>query len=201
MSLPLKINYEIILASASPRRKQIFNELGLKPQIIPVNIDEFNYRQLSPEEYVMDLAAKKSGAVAQNHPDKIVVGADTIVVVDETILEKPLHREDARKMLNMLSGRSHKVITGVNINRHNCQKTFIEITKVYFKKLSNKEIEWYLDSGEPFDKAGSYAIQGLGRILIEKIEGCYFNVVGFPIHHFYYELQNLLENVNKPENK
>ncbi len=105
----------------------------------------------------------------------------------------PKNKEDAYKMLTALSGRNHEVISGVNIKIGNQQITFNENTKVYFKELSSTEINWYLDSGEPFDKAGSYGIQGLGRILISKIEGCYFNVVGFPIHRFYIELKALME--------
>lgn len=193
MSLPFEIKPKIILASASPRRKQIFNELGLKPLIIPVEIDEYNHLGLSPVEYSMDLANKKAAAIAGNHPGKIIVGADTIVVYNNKILEKPKNKEDAYKMLTALSGRNHEVISGVNIKIGNQQITFNENTKVYFKELSSTEINWYLDSGEPFDKAGSYGIQGLGRILISKIEGCYFNVVGFPIHRFYIELKALME--------
>ncbi|MCK5075101.1 MAG: septum formation protein Maf [Calditrichia bacterium] len=193
MSLPFEIKPKIILASASPRRKQIFNELGLKPLIIPVEIDEYNHLGLSPVEYAMDLANKKAAAIAGNHPGKIIVGADTIVVYNNKILEKPKNKEDAYKMLTALSGRNHEVISGVNIKIGNQQITFNENTKVYFKELSSTEINWYLDSGEPFDKAGSYGIQGLGRILISKIEGCYFNVVGFPIHRFYIELKALME--------
>ena len=141
----------------------------------------------------MDLANKKAAAIAGNHPGKIIVGADTIVVYNNKILEKPKNKEDAYKMLTALSGRNHEVISGVNIKIGNQQITFNENTKVYFKELSSTEINWYLDSGEPFDKAGSYGIQGLGRILISKIEGCYFNVVGFPIHRFYIELKALME--------
>ena len=161
--------------------------------IIPVEIDENNHDGLLPEKYTMDLANKKSVAVAKDHPDKVVVGADTIVVAGGVIWEKPLHREDARKMLKELSGRSHEVISGVSIHLGALSKIFSEVTRVYFKNLSDDEINWYLDTGEPFDKAGSYGIQGLGRILISKIEGCYFNVVGFPIHRFYIELKALME--------
>ena len=194
-----QINKEIILASASPRRQQIFNELGLQPIIFPVEIDESNHDNLLPEDYVIDLASKKAGAASKEQTDKIVVGADTVVVAENIILEKPLQREDARKMLEMLSGRSHKVITGVNIRYRSLNKIFTEETYVYFKRLSVEEINWYLDSGEPFDKAGSYGIQGLGRVLISKIEGCYFNVVGFPIHHFYIKLKELLEEILESE--
>ena len=191
---PLEIEYPLILASASPRRKQILQELGLNPAIMPVNIDEVNHDNLNPENYAMDLAGKKAMVVSNSNPEKIVIGADTIVVLDNNILEKPVNRENAYKMLSMLSGRKHRVVSGVHLQLGKHSKTFHENTSVFFKEISDSEINWYLDTGEPYDKAGSYGIQGLGRVLISKIEGCYFNVVGFPVHHFYIKLKELLKD-------
>jgi len=191
---PLEIEYPLILASASPRRKQILKELGLNPAIMPVSIDEVNHDNLSPENYAMNLAGKKATTVSKNNPGKIVIGADTVVVRDNNILEKPVNRENAYEMLRLLSGKKHRVVSGVHLQFKKHSKTFYEITNVFFKELSDSEINWYLDTEEPYDKAGSYGIQGLGRVLISKIEGCYFNVVGFPAHHFYIMLKELLKD-------
>jgi len=178
-----------ILASASPRRAELLNKIGLEFTIIPSNIEEVIDDKDAPADIVKKLSEQKAQDVAEkirdNGVETIVIGADTIVVTDK-ILGKPVSREHAFEMLNMLQGRRHKVITGVTIVNTKTFETIsdIEETYVYMRKLTPEEINTYLDTGEPFDKAGAYGIQGIGSLIIEKIEGCYFNVVGFPLSKF-----------------
>lgn len=186
-----------ILASASPRRAELLNKIGLNFKIIPSNIEEvINYND-EPAVIVKKLSEQKAQDVVkkvrEHEEETLVIGADTIVVTDK-ILGKPESRENAFEMLTMLQGRCHKVITGVTVIN---TKTFetasdTEETYVYMRKLTNKEINSYLDTGEPFDKAGAYGIQGIGALLIERIEGCYFNVVGLPLT----KLSKMLLNFN-----
>jgi len=138
---------------------------------------------MAPDAYVGCLAEKKAADVAGQYPDHWVIGADTIVYVDDTILGKPRSRSEARTMLNTLSDRTHQVITGYCVCRHRTGRLFSETvrTEVRFKKLTQSEIDWYINSDEPYDKAGAYAIQGLGSFLVKSIKGSYTNVVGLPI--------------------
>ena len=176
--------HEIILASASPRRKQLLEQIGLKFRCIPAGIDEECLESLSPPAMVSKLACNKAQVVAQQLKQGIVIAADTVVVLDDFIMGKPVNREDAEQKLSLLSARAHQVMTGLCI--FNCKDqshlSEVEITKVFFRSLSHREINAYLDSAEWVDKAGGYGIQGLGALLIEKIEGCYFNVVGLPLN-------------------
>ena len=173
----------LILASASPRRKYLLEQAGLTFSVIPSSVDEDSIPVTKPEHYVKVLAEAKAGDVAEEHPACWVIGADTIVLIDGKILGKPGSRDDARGMLNRLSGKSHFVYTGYSICCREKERAFSETvqTEVVFKELSEEEIEWYVHTKEPFDKAGAYAIQGLGTFLVRRVNGSYTNVVGLPV--------------------
>lgn len=173
----------IILASKSPRRKYLLEQAGLSFSVIPSSFDESTVPISSPETYVKILAEAKANDIAEKYPDKWVIGADTIVLIGGDILGKPKSREQARTMLKRLSGQTHQVFTGYSICCKDRQRQFSEavITKVLFKNLTDQEIEWYIHTKEPFDKAGAYAIQGLGTFLVKSIHGSYTNVVGLPV--------------------
>ncbi len=173
----------LILASTSPRRRYLLEQAGLKFSVIPSNIDETKIPLSSPETYVRILSEAKADSVSRKYPDKWVIGADTIVLKNGTILGKPESMDDARIMLKQLSGQTHQVLTGYAIVCKAKNRKFSETIKtdVLFKHLSDEEIEWYIHTKEPFDKAGSYAIQGLGTFLVRSIRGSYTNVVGLPV--------------------
>lgn len=178
----------LILASASPRRRELLASSGIAFQIVPSAVDE----QAQPGEwaqtYVRRLALAKAEAVAHTYPDAIVLGADTIVTIDHLLLGKPNSPDDARRMLCRLSGRVHEVVTGVAIVQagrtdHPSSQSLVDVatSRVRMRSLTAQTIAWYLATGEPTDKAGSYAIQGLGAALVEWVEGSYTNVVGLPL--------------------
>lgn len=174
----------LVLASQSPRRREILAQAGL-PFIVRVSgVEEVRGASESPEAYVRRLARDKARAVASS-PDDFVLAADTVVVVDDSVLEKPASGADAAAMLLRLSGRSHVVLTGVCLVSQGHEWSEVESTRVYFSRFSEAEIRAYCASGEPMDKAGAYAIQGLASKFIERIEGCYFNVVGLPVSRVY----------------
>lgn len=179
----------LILASNSPRRKELLLQARLSFSVIASTIEEQVDRTLPPEQIVQSLALQKANDVFSRHQDAVVIGADTVVVSDEKILGKPLNRTDAREMLHSLSNHTHSVFTGVAIVSEHKRITFSEETKVTFWRLREEEIEAYLDSGEPFDKAGSYGIQGLGALFVKEIVGDYFNVVGLPLSRTVRELK------------
>lgn len=186
---------KIILISQSPRRKQLLEELGIPIQISPIDIDETIHSGETPIQYSLRIAREKLHTYLKNRKlenDNLYVAADTIVVLNKTIMQKPINKEDAFKMLYLLSGRKHYVYTGVAFRINQYEKTFFEKTGVWFKHLTEQEIKWYVDSEEPMDKAGAYGIQGLGKIFIQRVEGCYFNVVGFPMNQFYEQLKTIL---------
>ena len=175
----------MILASNSPRRKEILENFGFNLKVITKNIDE-----VSDEEDIIkrieDIARKKVLTVAEVYPNEFVVGADTVVVVDDKILGKPKDEKDIYGMLHSLSGKSHKVITSfsfVNISK-NISISDSEVSEVFFKNITDEEISWYIGTKEPFDKAGSYGIQGKGSYFVERIDGDFFAVMGFPIGKF-----------------
>ena len=172
---------KMILASASPRRREILQMAGMDFTVCVSDVDESVDVDASPCELVCALAQKKAEAVAAQHPGKTILGADTIVCIDGAALGKPKDRADAHAMLRKLSGRKHEVFTGFCILRGGQCINDYEQTAVYFRELEEAEISWYLDTGEPFDKAGAYAIQGKGGLFIRRIEGDYYNVVGLPI--------------------
>ncbi len=174
---------DLILASQSPRRKYLLEQAGLTFRVIPSRIDESDLPLTEPADYVHQLATAKARDVAVNHPDSWVLGADTIVAVDNRLLGKPESAQDAREMLGRLSGKTHHVYTGfclVHQRRAICMADTVR-TDVVFKTLTDHEIDWYIHTGEPFDKAGAYAIQGLGTFLVRRINGSYTNVVGLPV--------------------
>ena len=173
----------IILASKSPRRRDLLEKAGLKFTVIPSELDESAMAVSSPESYVKSLAAAKAGQISDRYPDSWIIGADTVVFNDSTILGKPASRDEARVMLESLSGKTHQVHTGYCICNQTENHHFSDCvsTDVHFKELSKTEIDWYIDTGEPFDKAGSYAIQGIGTVLVRSINGSYTNVVGLPV--------------------
>jgi septum formation protein len=177
----------IILASASPRRAEILRTVGWPFETLPLNIDETRAAGEDAATHVQRLARAKAAAAALRYPASMIVAADTVVLIDEQILGKPQDDEDARGMLRQLSGRWHQVLTGVAfIDGASAEvRVAYEKTEVKFAVMSQDEIDWYVASGEPMDKAGAYAIQGLGARFIEGIRGDYFNVVGLPVRLLY----------------
>lgn len=182
---------KIILASTSPRRHELAKTMGLDFEIIPSKYEEDMTKKLSPEKLVQELAYGKAKEVADRLDEGIVIGVDTIVANGKKVLGKPKSKEDAIKMLKSYSGKSHKVLSGIAIIDAKTKKSIkdYETTKVYFSKMTDKEINSYINTGEADDKAGAYGIQDLSSIFIKKIDGCYFNVVGFPVHLIYKSLQ------------
>lgn len=184
---------KIVLASSSPRRKELLETAGIDFEIDVEGVDEI-LQGSTPEEKVCSIAAQKCRPVAARRPNDCVIGADTVVSVDGDILGKPHGRRDAENMLRRLSGREHTVYTGVCISAHGKETVFSEATKVKFFDLSDEEISEYVASGEPMDKAGAYGIQGLGCTLIEGICGDYFNVVGLPVARTVREIKKITAN-------
>lgn len=172
---------KIILASKSPRRKELLSEMGITFDIYSKEIEEHLDPDVEPARAVEKLAEEKAQAVFDECLDAIVIGADTVVCVDHEILGKPKDREDARRMLEKLSGSTHQVIGGVALLSKEKRIVFSCVTTVHFYELSEAQILAYIDSNEPMDKAGAYGIQGLGKQFVEGIEGDYFNVVGLPV--------------------
>ncbi len=176
----------IILASKSPRRKEILQNLGIEFEVITAETDESSDIK-DPCLLVSELSRRKGNAVfdsLDSKEDTLVISSDTIVTLDGMILGKPKSKQDAKDMLRKLSGRSHKVLSGVTLIYNNQILTDYEVTEVKFSELNEEIIAKYVDTNEPMDKAGSYAVQGLASLMIEGINGCYFNVVGFPVHKF-----------------
>lgn len=193
------ISPKIVLASASPRRSELLSQVGIEFEIIPSHIPEEPLDGETPAEHVMRLASQKASDVAGRvaagrvGTAKWVIGSDTVVIIDGEILEKPEDHMDAIGMLKKLSGRDHKVITGyaiINSSSGEEVKRAVE-TAVKFKRLTDEEIEGYVHSGEPMDKAGAYAIQGLGSFMVEGIVGSYSNVVGLPVCQIVNDLEAL----------
>ena len=170
-----------ILASASPRRKEILESAGYTFEIIVSDADENITEELSPEKTVEELAKRKAMAVLRDNEDAVVFGCDTVVAIDGKILGKPADDEDAFNMLSMLSGKTHTVSTGVCICSKEKTEVFSNTTQVEFYELSDDTIRSYIASGECSDKAGSYGIQGFGRVLVKEIKGDYFSVMGLPV--------------------
>lgn len=173
----------IILASASPRRKELLEKIGLKFEVVPSDYEEEITHGFEPQELARKISLEKAQAVAARYRNAIVIAADTFGVFRGKVLGKPHTRAEASKMLKMLSGKSHLVITGFTIVDTDSRKTVSQTveTRVWFRKLSPEEIDAYIATGEPLDKAGAYAIQGLGAIIVNRIEGDYYNVIGLPL--------------------
>jgi septum formation protein len=180
----------LVLASNSPRRQQILADAGISFVVRAPNIPEERRSHESPGEYVLRLAEQKAFAVACSD-DEVVLAADTVVVVMGEVLEKPRDPADAVRMLRLLSGRGHEVITGICLRTGSEKIIEAATTRVHFVSLSEREVAAYVASGEPMDKAGGYAIQGLASKFIDRVEGCYFSVVGLPVALVYRHLKEL----------
>ena len=176
-----KRNPKLILASASPRRAELLRNAGIAFSARATRVPELQQRGESPRSFAKRLAQEKARAIRVRRPGGVVLGADTIVVLRGRVLGKPLDRRDARRMLRLLSGRSHQVTTAVCLAGPGFVDTRSETTRVTMRKLTEKEIRDYVAGGEPMDKAGAYAIQGIASRFVSRIEGCYFNVVGLPV--------------------
>ncbi|MEL0239035.1 MAG: Maf family protein [Candidatus Neomarinimicrobiota bacterium] len=181
------LNFDIILASASPRRKAILSQVDLDFTIEPSKINEDFSIELLPKAFCEYWAREKANYVARSHLDKLIIGADTIVVIDDKILGKPKSYKESFEMLKSLSGKTHQVLTGVSLIHLNLgiNFTFNEATDVSFCFLTDEEINKYIDKYQPYDKAGSYGIQDGFSVYVEKINGCFYNVMGFPISRFH----------------
>ncbi|MBD1371779.1 septum formation inhibitor Maf [Hazenella sp. IB182357] len=176
----------MVLASGSPRRKELLNNIGLMFRVQTSEIDEHIDAHASPQDNVMKLALQKATAVANSCDDAIVIGADTVVVLEGQILGKPSDTKEAVEMLQSLQGRVHEVFTGialVEVRAGNIYRTQerARCTRVWMKPLDRDRMEWYVGTGDPMDKAGAYGIQGIGSILVDQIEGCFFNVMGLSV--------------------
>ena len=187
--------FPIILASGSPRRKQLLEQIDLEFEVVPSQIYEDFSLNLSPTDFVEYYAQEKAKDVANSYPDKWVIGADTIVVFESHILGKPKNEKDSFQMLKRLSGNTHQVITGVSIQniKQDISDSFHERTNVTFNTLSDNIINYYIETYDPFDKAGSYGIQDWFSVCVNRIDGCFYNVMGFPLSSFYSHFIDLLE--------
>jgi septum formation protein len=190
----VKSDLKLVLASSSPRREEILEQLNLKFTIVPSKIDEENFKSSDPVELVKLLAAEKAKSVSNLVEDAIIIAADTVVVHKDQILGKPSGKLEAKKMLKKLSSDQHQVITGIAVLNSSSGESYLDhnITEVKMTALSEQEINSYVDTGEPLDKAGSYAIQGFGGLFVEEIRGSYYSVMGLPIH----QLAKLLDKFN-----
>ncbi|MCR5303995.1 MAG: Maf family protein [Lachnospiraceae bacterium] len=185
MTSVIYTGYEVVLASASPRRKELMDRTGIRYLIDPSDVDE-NVDVKDPGEAVRELSRRKALKGLESHPGAVVIGADTVVSLNGSILGKPADREDAFRMLTGLSGQIHQVYTGVTLakkedNGKILQDTFSVCTEVEMYENTEEMIRWYISTGEPLDKAGAYGIQGMGTFLIKEIKGNYDNVVGLPV--------------------
>ena len=182
----------MILASNSKRRQEILKDMGFKFKVITANIEEVSDKK-DISERILDIAEKKLDKIAKDNINNFVLAADTVVALDGEVFGKPKDREEAEKFLKLLSGKTHKVVTAYvfkNISKNILIKDVV-VSEVKFYDLDKETINWYLDTVEPFDKAGGYGIQGLGRALVEKIEGDYFAIMGFPISNFLKNLRKI----------
>lgn len=180
-------NQKFILASSSPRRLKLLQQIGINPEVIHPVVNEAEVKTRNAVDRVVALSQLKADAVADKVDEGIIIGADSAVVIDDTILGKPSNSEEARSMLRKLSGKLHKVVTAFCLrNASNGQTvTELEETDVIFRRLTEEEIRTYILKEKPFDKAGSYGIQDSGALFVDRIEGCYNNIVGFPLTRFY----------------
>jgi len=182
---------EVVLASASPRRASLLRELGWDFHIVHPGIEEYLLDGVPPPEQAVRIASEKADSVFEAFPEALVIAADTIVVLDNVILGKPEDPREAIRMLSLLAGRTHSVITGVAVRLNGRSAAGFEETRATFRDLSASQVQAYFSGGESMDKAGAYAIQGWGSLLVSSIEGCYFNVVGLPL----YRLSRLIEEM------
>jgi len=181
----------VVLASGSPRRRQLLELIGIEHEIEPSNIDETMRPREAPRRHAERLAREKASAVASRDPDRITIGADTIVVINRKVLGKPTDADDARRMLSILSGREHTVITAIAVARGRKLRSAVEEVQVKFRRLREDEIDAYVATGEPMDKAGAYGIQGFGATIVERVDGDYFAVMGLPLARLVLLLRDL----------
>lgn len=186
---------KLILASASPRRRELLQDLGYPFEIITADCKEIIDPDLSIAEAIQQIAYQKAETVWKVNKDAIVIGADTMVCYGGKMLGKPKDRNDAKQMLEMLSGKTHMVISGVAILSQDKKETFYEETRVAFYPIEEELLNKYLDSEEPYDKAGAYGIQGMGKLFVKEISGDYFNVVGLPIASVYRHLKTYIKDI------
>ena len=191
----------IILASKSPRRQSLLKKIGLNFKVIPSNISENLDLNLSPKYLAEHLSNKKANKIAKMHQNKIIIAADTIVYIDNTIFGKPRDKKENYNMLKSISGKIHNVVTGVSIvhKNKNIQKTFSQITKVTVRSIPKSELLYYINNFSTLDKAGGYGIQDWFSVWIKKIDGCYYNVMGLPLSKFYMHyilVKGVLDDVN-----
>lgn len=174
---------KFILASASPRRRELLISIGLEFDVLPSHVPEVHREGEAPEEYVARLSRDKAHALASEHPNRWVIAADTTVLLNDQLLEKPVDAADAARMLGTIAGKTHIVYTGVTLENVSLdyRETRVAESEVRMLPLSPSEIEWYVRTGEPLDKAGAYAVQGVGAMFIDSIHGSYTNVVGLPL--------------------
>lgn len=184
-------NNKIILASESPRRKELFSRLGVPFEVKASGIKEEIEGELPPEEFALAIATKKADEIVQRNKEAIVIAADTTVYLGETLLSKPVDNNQAREFLQALSGKEHRVITGVSIRGAGLSIGFAETTTVTFYELTDDQIDAYVATGDSLDKAGAYGIQTLGGMFVEKINGDYNNVVGLPLSRLFHTLLTL----------
>jgi len=187
---------KIILASASPRRRRLLEEAGIEFAVAPADVPEVRPPGEAPEAYALRLAREKAAAVAQNAPDAVVIGADTVVVLGQDVLEKPADFAEARRMLGALSGKTHRVITGVCLLRREPfhEDAWTTTSRVTFRRLSETDIDRYLSLIDPLDKAGAYAVQEYGDLIVERVDGSLTNVIGLPVEEVVARLQAFRDN-------
>ena len=178
---PTPVTSSLVLASASPRRRELLARIGLEPEVLPAEVDESVRDGEAPAPYVERVARAKAEVVAARRPGAVVLAADTAVVLDGTALGKPVDRDDALVMLTRLSGRTHEVLTSVVVRSEGRVLHTTEVARVTMAVLGAAELHWYVDSGEPFDKAGGYALQGSGAVLVDRVEGDPTTVIGLPL--------------------
>jgi septum formation protein len=181
---------DLVLASRSPRRAELLKAAGFHFSVVPTDVDESALPNETPPDHVRRLAREKALAAAAGAPGATILGADTVVVVDDTILGKPSDARDARRMLRLLAGRRHHVYTGVALWRLGALRDAVEVSAVDLSAMTPAEVDWYVASGEPIGKAGAYAIQGLASRFITRLEGSYSNVVGLPVAVVYKLLES-----------
>ena len=190
-------SYKIILASQSPRRAEILRMIGVSFKVESSNINEEINQKIKQNEIPINLSKAKAEKISHKYPDKIIIGADTVVVFNKKIFGKPKDKNESKKMLKVLSGNCHEVITGVTImnEKLGIVKTFSETTKVFVQKIPTKQIEFYVNNYNTLDKAGSYGIQEWFSVWIKKINGCYYNVMGLPASKLYRHLVKIEKQI------
>ncbi len=193
------MNITVILASASPRRIELIKKITDDFTVIPSSADESIDNNVPADEIPLILSSRKALSIAKDNNDAVVIGCDTVVIANNEVLGKPKDKDDARRMIGMLSGISHKVITGVTVINDKNAISFSETTVVKFRPLSEAEIEEYISCDEPYDKAGGYAVQGIAGKFVEELIGDYYNVVGFPVNRIRTTLQSIGIKVKKEE--